>query len=417
MTNVKNDKKPNITEWSTLAELRFVEGSVVDRSAKIQTEFDFTEAKFFERHSARPHRAIIRAEKEAELLAAWEHDNGTMLRAPWRAGKTELVFAAIENANLHDRFLFVNSQDSPYPALRWREVDDFRKSYGVREVIDHVVGIRQRLGEEVARYEIATALDKHIEAGGNPFTFVGNLRREMNLPPALVAFDEIADYAYDAAQLAFLASVADIEGIRLCLIVQRAPSIEPKYEVAFPDFHSVYLSPLTIGESAQIVRAKARDAELSFSLHGIVEIHRAAGGRPLEVSAIVDACRQATEAGKHGPYYERSDVDKLVRGEIVHLTMTALEPLIVNHIRVYERGVSATEQALLDRLVKSSRGEVITPETKAVVEGLARYGIVAVSGDRVHINGELFRDVVKKRMTDYRTHNYWQPDEYGNDYV
>jgi hypothetical protein len=152
-------------------------------------------------------------------------------------------------------------------------------------------------------------------------------------------------------------------------------------------------------------------------VHAIVEIHRAAGGRPLEVSALVDVCRQAKEDGKHGGHYGRADIDKLVRGKVVPLTTTPLEPLIVNHIRVYERGITVLEQALIDRLLRCPWGESITAETGPIVEGLARYGLVALSNDRVYLNGALFRDVVLKRMTDYRTHNYWQPGEYGNDYV
>ena len=417
MAGVKVDQKVDVSDWSSVAELRFIAASDLDKKGSIQTEFDFAEAKFLERHATCPHRAVIRAEKEAELLAAWEQVGGTILRAPWRAGKTELVFAAIENANLHDRFLFINSQETPYPALRWRSGDEFRRSYGVREAIDHLAAVHDRLGDCVSRDDIARRLDVHIELGGNPFSFVAKERCERHLPPVLVALDEIADYARDAEQLSYIASLARIDGVRLCLIVQRAPTIEPRYEIAFPDFRSVYLSPLTIGETAQIVRAKANDIAVSFTLHGIVEIHRAAGGRPLEVSALVDACRQATVLGKHGAHYGRADVDKLVRGEIVPLTRTTLEPLIVNHIRVCERGMTLPEQALIDRLALNRSGEVVTADTRPIVEGLARYGLVALSNGRVYLNGELFRDVVLKRMKDYRAQNVFQPDEYDNDYV
>jgi hypothetical protein len=417
MVSPRNGQQRDVSDWSSLAELRFIAASDLDRKESIQTEFDFAEAKFLERHATCPHRAVIRAEKEAELLAAWEQVDGTILRAPWRAGKTELVFAAIDHANLFDRFLFINSQDAPYPALRWRSSEEFRKIYGAREAVDHVAALQERLGENVSRSEIAARLDTHIGRGGNPFSFVARERRERQLPPVLVALDEIADYAYDPAHLAYIASLARIEHVRLCLIVQRAPTIEPRYDNAFPDFRSIYLSPLTLGESAQLVQAKAKGCGISLSVHAIVEIHRAAGGRPLEVSALVDVCRQAKEDGKHGGHYGRADIDKLVRGKVVPLTTTPLEPLIVNHIRVYERGITVLEQALIDRLLRCPWGESITAETGPIVEGLARYGLVALSNDRVYLNGALFRDVVLKRMTDYRTHNYWQPGEYGNDYV
>lgn len=417
MPNVKSDKQAEVTDWSEIADLRYLSGPDLGKIEQIQAEFDFTAEEFRTRHATSPQRAIVRAEKEAELLAAWEGDNGTLLRAPWRSGKTELVFAAVENAGLAERFLFVNSQESPYPALRWRSVDDFRKIYGVREAIDHVAQLYQRLGDEVPREVIATRLDEHIGAGGNPFSFVGNIRRERGLPPALVALDEIADYARDHKQLAYLASLTEIDKVRLCFIVQKAPSIEPRYKDEFPEFQSVYLSPLTIGESAQIVRAMVREGDITFSLHGIVEIHRAAGGRPLEVSALVETCRQAATTGKHGTHFTRADIDKLVRGEMVYLTSTPLEPLVVNHIRVYEQGVTPAERALIDRLVERPHGEYVTPDNKEIVQGLVRYGLVAVANERVYLNGEIFREAVVKRMTDYRIHNYWQPDEYGNDYV
>ena len=403
--------------WSDIADRRHVFEPDLIGLNRIQGELDFEGASFRERYEARPTRAIIRAEKEVELLSAWESDGGTMLRAPWRAGKTELVFGAIENNDLHDRFLFINSQDAPYPALRFKSADEFRQMYGVREAVDHVVALRQRLGEEIARDGVAELLHSHIASGGSPFSFVSNERREHSLPPALVALDEIADYAYDLDQLGYLASIADESHIRLCLIVQKAPSLEARYDVAFRDFKGVYLEPLTVGESAQIVRAKGGESGLDFSLHATIEIHRAAGGRPLEVGAIVEACRQATERGRHGATYSRADIDRLVAGDIVHLTTTALEPLITNHIRVYERGITESERALVDRLVGTAFGELVVEAIRSDVEKLQSYGLVGVSRGRVYLNGELFRDAIKKRMTDYRTHNYWQPDEYGNDYI
>ncbi|MFM1847765.1 MAG: hypothetical protein RL417_1239 [Pseudomonadota bacterium] len=417
MSNRDLEPKKGVIDWSEVKDLRHISAPDMAGLERIQTEFDFAERAFLERHASRPSRAIIRAEKEAELLTAWQGDGGTLLRAPWRAGKTELVFAAIENAHLQDRFLFVNSQEAPYPALRFRTADEFRQIYGAREAINHVVELRGRLGEEISRNEVSLLLDRHIQAGGSPFSFVSTERRSHNLPPALLALDEIADYGFDREQLGYLASLTNESHIRLCLIVQKAPSIEPFYDIAFKDFNGVFLTPLTVGETAQIVRATAAENNINFSLHGIIEVHRAAGGRPLEVTALVEACAQATERGRHGVLYTRADVAKLTRGEILRLTETPVEPLLTNHIRVYERGITERERHLIDRLVERNFGVTIDPELKPEVDNLLRYGLVSQSHNRVFLNGELFREAISKRMEEYRILNYWQPDEYGNDYI
>jgi hypothetical protein len=403
-------------DWGTIADLRYLRPNDVSRIASIQGSLDFDRPVLDRAHADRPTRFVPRIAKEDELLRAWEGENGTLFRAPWRSGKTEMVLSLIERSGLHERFLFVSGLDKPYPGPQYGTLDEFRRVFGVREIVAHVAAIRQRAGESAPPGSIEAELSAFVDSGQSPFAFVSHERSSRRLPPALVALDEVAVFGYDPEQLGYLATLKDETHLRVCMIVQRAPALDQRYGVAFTGFTSIYLEPLTIAEVAQVATTKAALNDLRLSTLALCEMKCITGGRPLDVTALVETCARFVQQGRLSPVITRGILGQVARGEIAPLEGTPLEPLITNYIRVFEVGLTDAEKELVLAAIGSSSGVPRTESSCASGDDLVRYGILAVKDQVYYINGQLLEEAILKRMTSYRNLNYWVPDEYGNDY-
>ena len=416
---VEQDKKKTSgaqIDWGSISDLRHLPPAEVAPIHAIQGQFDFDRAAVARAYEDSPRRFISRHENESEILASWEKEAGVLLRAPWRSGKTETVLSLVDRFGLHDRFMYVTALTNPYPALQYDEIENFRRIFGAREAVAHVAAIRLRAGESCPPGAVETELEAFLDAGGTPFSFVGAERRMRGLPPALVALDEISVFGYDTEQLKYLASLRDDPQLRLCLIVQRAPTIEARYREALVGFNSVYLEPMRVGDVAQIVGATAARHDIRFSALALCEAHRLSGGRPLEVAALVETCVGFVAEGRLERFIDRDSLVRLGRGELGSLERTPLEPLIVNYLRVFERGLSEAEQTLVLAAIERPAGIECTEHNRTMGDELVRYGILVASNGLLRINGTLFAEAIKGRMGLYRTLNAWVPDEYGNDY-
>ncbi|HNZ86837.1 MAG TPA: hypothetical protein PLD95_04730 [bacterium] len=337
-----------------------------------------------------PNRAIedsiVRLEQEEKIYKNLEDNQPVLIRGNWRSGKTSMLKSLKNHKFGKENSIFIDAS-----TIFSNSIDEFKSNFGKYQIIEFLSQHTKQNENEIAG-EIFNSKKTPIEY----LIQYLDKNKENNV---FLGIDEVITLAQKNPQaLEYIASLKNINQIKLAVVLHRFHSYEEKFQEIFNGFETHFLKPLSLDEVKKLITEPLKGSPVTFSDDAIEEILKFSGGRPYEINNLLNKIMSSySEISKQKFSYIKEDIEEVANN---YFELSAeMNNVVYNYEAIYLRSLSQQERGVIDTLVRDKQIPISNIE-RNVIQPLIDTSFVKEDKNKniYTINGSFFETCLEKNL-------------------
>ena len=250
--------------------------------------------------------SIVRIDQQVAIANDLKTGVPVLIRGLVQAGKTSMAKSLIAREFKDDPHLYVDITTHP------RRGEDILRALGSFEVAHAFVtqehGIEHPARDKKYYDSIQEMYDRIQNSGKTPFQYWNDYLASKGEVGYLFV-DEKANLLERSLREA-TEHIKGLSNVRTAIILHFSPARETEFRETFKGFHTYFIRPLTLEESATLVRTPLRDTLIMWTDEAIEKLYEFTGGRPFEIGTV---CRYVLpHSANDAPTITGPDIERKV---------------------------------------------------------------------------------------------------------